>query len=246
MDQRDKALALRALHEAPEILVLVNAWDVASARLVASLPGCRAVGTTSNAVAESAGFPDGEAMPVELVFANLARICAAVDLPVTADLESGYGDVAGTVTEAIRVGAVGANLEDGMRPLDEAVAAVAEAVDAARTAGLPFVLNARTDAYLIDTGLSDDEKFDQAVVRSRAYLDAGADCAFVLGVYDAPTIRRLVEEIGVGKVNIFGARGAPPPAELERMGVTRVSYGPYGYRAAMAEFGRYAEALLTK
>ncbi len=245
MNQRDKALALRALHEAPEILVLVNAWDVASARVVAALPGCRAVGTTSAAVSDAAGFPDGEEMPLDLVLANLARICEAVELPVTADLVTGYGDVAATVTEAIRVGVVGANIEDAMRPLDASVEAIAAAVEAGAAAGVPFVVNARTDAYLLDTGLSEDEKFDQAVVRSRAYLDAGATCAFVLGVYDAPTIRRLVEAIGVGKVNIFGARGAPPPSELERMGVTRVSYGPYGYRAAMAEFGRYAEELLA-
>ena len=117
---------------------------------------------------------------------------------------------------------------------------------AARRQGCRSSLNARTDAYLIDTGLGDDEKLDQAVVRSRAYLDAGADCAFIPGVYDAPTIRRLVEGIGPGKINVLGAHGAPPPAELERMGVTRVSVGPWGFRAAMAEFGRYAEALLEK
>jgi 2-methylisocitrate lyase-like PEP mutase family enzyme len=164
MTQRDKALALQALHEAPEILVLVNAWDVASARVVAALPGCRAVGTASAAVSESAGYPDGELMPVDLVLANLARICAAVDLPVTADLESGYGDITATVTEAIRVGAVGANLEDGMLPLDAAT---------------------------------------------------------------------------------IGARGAPSPAELQAMGVTRVSFGPWGFRAAMAEFRRYAQDRLV-
>ena len=244
MTQLEKALALRALHDAPEILVLVNAWDVASARLVASLPGCRAVATASAAVSQSAGYPDGEVMPVDLVLANLARICAAVDLPVTADLESGYGDVTGTVSEAIRVGAVGANIEDGMRPLDASVEAVAEAVDAGRVAGVPFVLNARTDAYLIDTGLTEEQKLGEAVARSRAYLAAGATCAFIPGVYDAPTIRALVEGIGVGKVNILGAHGAPPPSELQAMGVTRVSFGPWGFRAALAEFGRYAEERL--
>ena len=245
MPQLEKALALQALHDAPEILVLVNAWDVASARLVASLSGCRAVGTASSAVAESAGYPDGEVMPVDLVFANLARICAAVDLPVTADLESGYGDITATVTEAIRVGAVGANLEDGMRPLDASVEAVAEALEAGGAAGLPFVLNARTDPYMIDLGLSEERKFEEAVARSRAYLAAGAACAFIPGVYDAATIRRLVEAIGVGKINVIGAQGAPSPTELQAMGVTRVSFGPRGFRAALAEFGRYAQERLT-
>ncbi len=244
MSQREKALALQALHDAPEILVLVNAWDVASARLVASLPGCRAVGTASAAVSESAGYPDGEVMPVDIVFANLARICAAVDLPVTADLESGYGDVAATVTEAIRIGAVGANLEDGMRPLDASVGAVAEALEAGRAAGLPFVLNARTDAYLIDLGLTEERKFEEAVTRSRAFLAAGAACAFIPGLYDAAIIRALVDAIGVGKINVIGARGAPTPAELQAMGVTRVSFGPWAFRAAMAEFGRYAQERL--
>ncbi len=244
MNQREKALALQALHDAPEILVLVNAWDVASARLVASLPGCRAIGTASSAVAESAGYPDGEVMPVDLALANLARICAAVDLPVTADLESGYGDITATVTEAIRVGAVGANLEDGMLPLDASVEAVAEALEAGRAAGLPFVLNARTDAYMIDLGLSEEQKYEEAVARSRAYLAAGASCAFIPGLYDVPTIRRLVEAIGVGKINVIGAQGGPTPAELQAMGVTRVSFGPRGFHAAMAEFGRYAKERL--
>jgi 2-methylisocitrate lyase-like PEP mutase family enzyme len=244
MTQREKALALQALHDAPEILVLVNAWDVASARLVASLPGCRAVGTASSAVAESAGYPDGEVMPVDLVLANLARICAAVDLPVTADLESGYGDITATVAEAIRVGAVGANLEDGMRPVDASVKAIAEALEAGRAAGLPFVLNARTDPYMIDIGLTEEQKFEEAVARSRAYLAAGATCAFIPGIYDASTIRALVGAIGVGKINVIGARGAPSPAELQAMGVTRVSFGPGGFHAAMAEFGRYAQERL--
>jgi 2-methylisocitrate lyase-like PEP mutase family enzyme len=244
MTQRDKALALRALHDAPEILILVNAWDVASARAVAALPGCRAVATASVAVAQSAGYPDGEVIPVDLVFSNLARICAAVDLPVTADLESGYGDLTATITEAIRLGAVGANLEDGMRPLDASVEAIEEALEAGRAAGVPLVLNARTDPYMIDLGLSDEAKFEEAVTRSRAYLAAGATCAFIPGVYDAPTIGRLVEGIGVGKINVIRADGGPTPSELQAMGVTRVSVGPRGFRAALAEFERYAAEML--
>src|SRR5947208_9856895 len=144
----EKARELRRLHLAPELLVLVNVWDVISATVVAALPGCRAVATASHSIAASHGYPDGEAMPLDLMITAIERIAAAVGLPVSADLEAGYGDAAGSVRRAIAAGAVGGNLEDEMRPLGESVAAVEAAVAAAEAEGVPFVLNARTDAFL--------------------------------------------------------------------------------------------------
>jgi len=144
MGPAEDAAILRRLHDDPELLILVNVWDVASARVVAEQPGCRAIATASYSIAAAHGYADGEHIPVELMIATIERIAAAVPLPVTADLEAGYGDVAGTVRRAIDAGAVGGNLEDAMRPLPEAVAAVEATVRAGEAAGVPFVLNART------------------------------------------------------------------------------------------------------
>src|SRR5436305_776795 len=137
----NKAEQLKALHEAEDVLVLVNVWDVATARTLAGLPGTRALATASHSIAEAHGYEDGEHIPFDLMLAAVERIVRAVDLPVTADLEAGYGDVDRTIRAAIGVGAVGANLEDGMRPFAESVAAVRQAMAAAEAEGVPFVLN---------------------------------------------------------------------------------------------------------
>lgn len=144
---QEKARRLRTLHDESWILVLVNVWDAASARAVAAVPGCDAIATASHSVAAAHGDQDGEHMPFELALVAIARIAEAVKSPVTADLEGGYGDMA-RARAAIRAGAVGGNLEDAMRPVDQAVRAVRAAVAASRDEGLPFVLNARADAYL--------------------------------------------------------------------------------------------------
>ena len=145
----DRATILRELHEAAEILVLANVWDAASARAVAAVDGVRALATASHSIAAAHGYEDGENIPLDLHLAAVERVVAATDLPVSMDFESGYGDPGETTRRALAAGAVGANLEDGMRPLEEAVAAV-EAVVAAREAeGTGFVLNARTDAFLV-------------------------------------------------------------------------------------------------
>ncbi|GII22731.1 isocitrate lyase/PEP mutase family protein [Planosporangium mesophilum] len=240
--QQEKARRLRALHVEPTILVLVNAWDVASARTIAAVPGCRAVATASHSIAAAHGYDDGEQMPVDLMVAAIARIAAAVDLPVTADLESGYGDVAGTVRAAIRSGAVGGNIEDAMKPLDQAVRAVEAAVAASHAEGMAFVLNARTDAYLAgppETALAD------AIERGTAYLAAGADCVFVPGCTDPDHIRELAAAFGQGRLSLLGVPGLPAPAELETLGVARVSYGPYPQRWALVALTHRAEHLLA-
>jgi 2-methylisocitrate lyase-like PEP mutase family enzyme len=235
---------LRGMHAAEEILVLVNVWDVASARAVAQTRGCLALATASHSIAESHGYQDGENIPFTLMLAMIERICSAVELPVTADLEAGYGNVGETVRAAVAAGVVGANLEDGMRPLDHAVKAVAAAVDAAAGAGVPIVLNARTDTHLIDTGLSAGDRLDEAIGRGRAFLDAGADCVFVPGCTSGSEIRELVDAFGRGRLSLLGVPGLPDLAALQGLGVARVSYGPYPQRWAMEALTRRAAAVL--
>jgi len=232
-------------HTDPELLVLVNVWDVASAQAVAAAPGCHALATASAAVAVAFGYPDHEQIPVQLVLDQLARIAAAVDLPVTADLEAGYGDPAGTVRRAIAAGAVGANLEDRMRPRDEAVAAVEAAVGAIGDRGLSFVLNARTDTYLLAGDRHPDAVLSDTLDRGRAFLDAGANCVFVPGRLSAEVITTLVDGFGRGRLSVLGVAGLPSPTELEQLGVARISYGPYPQRRLLAALTDLAGRLHT-
>jgi 2-methylisocitrate lyase-like PEP mutase family enzyme len=243
--QDERARALRALHDEGEPpLVLVNAWDAVSARVVAAQPGCRAIATASWSVAAAHGYPDGEELPPDLLFSAIGIVADAVDLPVTADLEAGYGMPGESARLAIEAGAVGCNLEDGigaagLRPLGEAVDAVREVVAAGDETGVPLVVNARTDAFLAGV----DDAFDVAVERGRAYLDGGADCIFVPGVTDAATIRALVDAIG--PVSVLATPRSPALDELAALGVRRVSFGPGPLGVAMAALGEAAAGLLA-
>lgn len=250
---RTKAERLLALHEAPPILVLPNAWDVASARIFASTPGCKALATTSGGVAAVLGYPDGEAIPRELMLEAVARIAGAVGIPVTADLEAGYGDspeaAARTARAALAAGAVGINLEDGTGAANGALvdpALHADKIRAAREeAGeVHLVINARVDVYLRGVG-DPAERLEHAAGRARAYRRAGADCIFVPGVTDSETIARLVEAIDA-PLNILARPEAPPVAELESLGVARVSIGSGGMRASAAVTRRVADELLGR
>ncbi len=239
----DRATVLRELHEAPEILVLANVWDAASAHAVAAVEGVRALATASHSIAAAHGYEDGENIPLELHLAAVERVVAATELPVSMDFESGYGDPGETTRRALAAGAVGANLEDGMRPLQEAVAAV-EAVVAARAAeGAGFVLNARTDAFLM-VREPDVETVAEAAERGRAFLDAGAECVFVPRVSHPAHIEALVAELGERKLSVIAMPGMPPAAELERMGVARVSLGPWSYRVALTALQDVAAELI--
>jgi 2-methylisocitrate lyase-like PEP mutase family enzyme len=253
MDQRARAGELRRLHAAPELLVLVNVWDAASARTVAAAPGCRALATASWSIAAAHGVADGE-LPRDDMLAAVRRIAAAVDLPVSADLEDGYGAdpvaVGATIAAAIAAGAVGCNLEDGtgdpgapLRPAAEHAARVAVARTEGERAGVPLVINARTDVFLAAAG-PPEARLELALERGRAYRAAGADCIFVPGVADAPTIARLVEEMGA-PVSVLATPKSPPLAELERLGVARVSFGPGPLGVAMAALQRAAAELLA-
>jgi 2-methylisocitrate lyase-like PEP mutase family enzyme len=241
----DKASALLGLHSGPGF-VLPNAWDAGSARILEQV-GFPAIATTSAGIAWASGVPDGGAMTRDAMLDHVCRIVAAVDVPVTADLEAGYGatpeDVGRTIELAVQAGAVGANLEDitGGRLFD-----VEEAVDriAAARAAAPkgsFVLNARTDTYF--AGVEGDV-FAQTVGRTTRYLDAGADCVFVPGVVDADTIRRLAEAIP-GPLNIVaGLANTIDARTLFSLGVVRVSLGGSLARAALSMLERAGRELL--
>ncbi|MCW3040117.1 MAG: putative carboxyvinyl-carboxyphosphonate phosphorylmutase [Solirubrobacterales bacterium] len=233
-DRHAQAAELLRLHQAPQILVLANVWDVASARAVAAVEGVAALATASHAIAAAHGYPDGEQIPLELHLASIERITAGVGIPVTADLEAGYGDPGETTRRAIAAGAVGMNLEDELMPVMDAIEAV-EAVVAAREAeNTGFVLNARTDAILkAPEGKSPADVLADATVRGRAYLAAGADCVFVPGARDPETIAALADAFGPQRLSVLAGPGSLPIAELERLGVARASIGPFGYRVAL-------------
>jgi 2-methylisocitrate lyase-like PEP mutase family enzyme len=238
VDQDAKAELLRRLHRGPSLLVLPNAWDVASAKRLAALPGCRALATTSAAVARSLGWEDGEQIPRDTMVEAVGRIAAAVDSPVTADLEAGYGDPVGTARAAWAAGAVGMNFEDSpddrLLPLEEQV----ELIRAVRAAVPELVLNARVDVFVNGSG-----DLGEAVERANAYLAAGADCAYPI-LCPAAAIEELVRRID-GPVNVMVTPETPAPAELERLGVARLTWGGGLARAALDEAARLAGAALT-
>jgi len=253
-DLSAKAERLRALHEPGQPVVFVNAWDCASARVVEKA-GAPAIATTSAGVAFAQGYPDGQRISPERMLEAVARICEAVSVPVTADLESGYGDsvesLERTVAGMLDAGAVGLNLEDhsgaATDPLVEPelqldkIRAVREAGE---RRGVRIVLNARTDSYLRELG-SSEEMFEETIRRGESYRDAGADCIFVPGVLDPAVIGEIVRRLRC-PVNVLAVAGSPPVAELARLGVARVSLGSGPMRAAMTVVRRLAEEVAAK
>jgi 2-methylisocitrate lyase-like PEP mutase family enzyme len=251
--QKAKGAALRAMHRGPRILLLPNAWDVASARVFEEA-GFGAMATTSAGIAFTLGYPDGQRISREEMLRVVGRIAATVGVPVTADMEAGYGnrpeDAARTARGVMEAGAVGMNLEDGTDdqrhplmdlPLQlEKVAAVQEA---ARTVGVPIVLNARTDVFLLQVG-PPEERYDMALQRLAAFRDAGADCVFVPGLRDAEAIGRLVQDLQC-PVNVLAGPGFPSVPELEKLGVARVSLGSGPMRATLGLLRKMAEELKT-
>ena len=240
----DRAAELLRLHLEPELLQVVNVWDAITARVVTDVPGTRALATASHSIAATLGYEDGENIPVEQMIDMCARVVAATHLPVSADLEAGYGDPGGTVRRAIGVGVVGANLEDRMRPLGEAAAAVRAVVAAGEAEGVPFVLNARTDAFLQAGDRDPRDVLADAVQRGRAFLDEGAACVFVPGRLDLATIGALVEALGERRLSTIGVPGTPTPAEQQAAGVARISYGPWTQRVALTALADLTADLL--
>ena len=251
VELRERAERLQALHVPGRPLVLANVWDCASARMVEKA-GAPAIATSSAGVAFAAGFPDGQRISAERMLEAVARICDAVSVPVTADLESGYGDSAETlgrtVAGMLEAGAVGLNLEDHSgAPADPLVELelqldkIAAVREAAARLGVPIVLNARTDSYLRGLG-SEEEMFAETLRRGEAYRDAGAGCVFVPGLTDPAVIGEIVRRLAC-PVNVLAGAGSPPIAELARLGVARVSLGSGPMRAAMTALGRLLDEL---
>jgi 2-methylisocitrate lyase-like PEP mutase family enzyme len=230
----EKAATLRLLHTDPALLRLVNVWDAVSARTVADVPGVDALATASHSIAASLGLEDGEHISRDAMIDAVARIVGATDLPVTADLEAGYGDAGETARRAIGVGAVGMNLEDQMAPLPDAVAAVAAVVYAAEAEGLPdFVLNARTDAYLRAGDRPRAEVLADALERGRAFLEAGAPVVFVPGGVTEDEIGTLAEAFGPGRLSLIARPGGLALDRMAELGVARVSFGPFSQSVAL-------------
>jgi 2-methylisocitrate lyase-like PEP mutase family enzyme len=239
-----RATELLRLHRDTELLTVVNVWDVISATVVADISGTKALATASHSIAASRGYPDGEVIPVEEMIEEVRRIAAATSLPVSADLEGGYGNAPETVRKAIDAGIVGANLEDQMKPLAEAAGQVEAVMNAAAAEGVPdFVLNARTDAFGRAGDRPRADVLAEAVERGKAFLDAGAPVVFVPAILTEAEIIELVDAFGPQRLTTIGIPGTPPLARQAELGVARVSYGPMSQRVALTALAKLVEAV---
>jgi 2-methylisocitrate lyase-like PEP mutase family enzyme len=249
-----KADAFRNMHHAPPLLVLPNAWDAVTARLFVQA-GAPAIATTSAGIAATLGYADGQNVPRELMMEAIARIANAVSVPVTADIESGYADSPKGLGESMRAvinaGAIGVNLEDATGDISQPLFALEEQIERIRAAreaaddvDIPVVINARTDVYLEKVG-EPGTRFAETVRRLNAYREAGADCLFVPGVTDMPTLTQLVQSVA-GPLNVLAGPGMPPVADLQRVGIARLSVGSGIMRATLAVARDAADELLQK
>ncbi len=253
MDQASKARSFKALHVKSDPVILYNVWDAGTAKTVQSA-GARAIATGSWPVAAAHGVEDGEKIPLEVMLSNLQRIVCAVDLPVTADIEGGYGVspkiVSQTVERVMRTGAVGFNFEDqiiggeGLHDIDIQVRRIAAARHAADRHGNDVFLNARTDMFLKSKPADHSPKMlEDALARAREYARAGANGFFAPGLIDKKLIARLCDYSPV-PVNILALPSAPEASELAGLGVARISYGPVPYRKMAAWFEQQARAAI--
>jgi 2-methylisocitrate lyase-like PEP mutase family enzyme len=248
--QQQYAEAFHGLHRKGDPLILFNAWDVATAKAIANTSP--AVATSSWAVASALGYADGEDVPLDMVTGLVSRMTAAVSVPISIDLEAGYGGTpeaaAKSVAKILKAGAIGINIEDGLfggkRQLvspDQHVAKIKAVRNAAQKLGIRLFINARTDPFLLKFG-SPDECLSEAAKRAKAYADAGADGVFVPGLTDLALIEKLVR-LSPLPVNIMVTQGVPEIPDLARVGVRRVSLGPWPMLAAMRVIGQAAAAV---
>lgn len=241
MNTVEKAELLQSLYQTPEILRVVNVWDAISAKVIADLPETKALATAGHSIAAMYGYEDG-GMPLDLALAGAETIVKATELPVTADLDDGYADPAETIRRAIAIGVVGANVEDRLKPFDESVARVTAMVKAAEAEGVPFQLNARTDAIARGEGPLEG-RVTEAIARGKAFLAEGAALVFIPGLTDRESVERVVAELGRNTISVIGLPGALPAADYEALGVARISYGPLPQRAALLALQSLAKDL---
>ncbi len=252
--QKDKAIALLSLHTGGGLLILPNVWSPIGARILQAR-GYPAVATASAAVSSSLGYRDGERIKRATMVDMIGRIARSVDVPVTADIESGYGrtvsELEETVHEVISAGIVGINLEDqlgpdgALRSVEDQCQRIAAVREVVGRQDLPFVINARVDSYLSPIFPSTEAATEEAVSRAWAYSEAGADCIYPIGPGDEETVRVLRTRIDA-PLNILGTRGGAPLPVLEAIGINRVSFGPFVFRACLRKFVDIADALLDK
>ena len=250
-DQKTRAAAFAALHVKGDPVVLFNVWDPGSAKTVEAA-GAKALATGSWPVAAAFGYGDGEKIPLDLALDNIRRIVAGTDLPVTMDLEGGYGisprEVEATMAKALEAGAIGINFEDqvvggeGLHTVTAQAERVAATRKACDDAGIPGFINARTDIFLKnkpDTHTT--AMLDEAIARAKAYADAGASGFFAPGLADEAMIETLCAQVAL-PVNIIALPGVPEKPTLARCGVARISYGPVPYKQMMASLDAAAKA----
>ncbi len=236
-----KGAELLRLHQDEKLLTVVNVWDVISAKTVAAVEGTTALATASHSVAASFGYPDGEKIPLDLHLEQIKRIVDSTDLPVTADLEGGYGNAAETIRRAIGLGVVGANIEDQLKPLPEAAAQVEAIMKAAEDEGVDFVLNARTDAFALNRQGDPAENLAVAIERGKAYLDAGAPVVFVPAILNEAMIDEVVAAFGPQRLTTIGIPGMPSRDWQQEHGVARTSYGPMSQNVALTALQELVE-----
>jgi 2-methylisocitrate lyase-like PEP mutase family enzyme len=247
MSQKAKAELLRRLHAGPEVLVLPNAWDAISARIVEAA-GFPVVATSSAGLAAVLGYPDGQRIPQQEMLFLVRKIAKAVEVPVSADVEAGYQDAVQTALDLISCGAVGMNLEDmvgdHLVPLEAQVETIRAIRSVTASEGVPIVINARTDIFLAKHGDA-ATRFERVVERLNAFHAAGADSLFAPGVSDAWTIGRLAAAV-TGPLNILATIGSPTIPEMKALGVRRVSLGSGPSRVAIGGLRRFLATLRTE
>ncbi|GGE93549.1 isocitrate lyase/PEP mutase family protein [Mycetocola zhadangensis] len=246
--QREKAELLNTLHKPGDPLIVTNVWDAITAKIVSEAPGVRALASASHSVSFARGVVDNEGLTVNQAIEAARIIASAVDLPLSVDFEKGYAEDADGVGENVRrlieeSGAVGINIEDSLasatgpqRSIDDAVARVAAARAAGEATGIPLVINARVDT------LAGGGSWDEAVTRANAYLDAGADVIFFLGLRDEDLVRRALDEVN-GRISTIGGFGGIPLQRLAELGISRVSFGPQTLGLTLAALSRTAATL---
>jgi 2-methylisocitrate lyase-like PEP mutase family enzyme len=248
---REKATKLLALHTAGKLLVLPNVWNPIGARILQA-QGYPAVATASAALAASLGFQDGERLSRATLIDFTGRIARSVDVPVTADIESGYGEtleeLRATVTQIVAAGAVGINLEDstaggdGLRPVADQCQRIAASRAAADALGLHLVINARVDCFLPRRFADKSKVLQELAARAGAYAEAGADCIYPIGPGDEATVRQIRDSVNL-PVNIMASPSGASLAALQAMGVNRVSFGPQIFKACLQTFAHIARDL---
>jgi 2-methylisocitrate lyase-like PEP mutase family enzyme len=251
--QTEKAEEFRALHDRKRTLVLPNAWDVPSARVFED-EGFPAVATSSAGVMVSLGHEDGQEIGIDELASAVGRIARALSIPLSADAVAGFGetpaDVARSVGKLIAAGAIGVNIEDfvhaekSLLPLGPQLERLRALKDLQKSSGIPFVINARTDAFRFAPG-EQDARLNEAIRRGIAFRDAGADCVYPMGLVDAGSIAAYVQALDF-PINVMVRKGLPPVAELQRLGVARVSFGPSASYAAMGLLRRASREVLEK